>query len=161
MTQTARQIFCQPGTGPTVSAVGDLYRLLAGGEQTGGAYALFESVVLPGGGPPPHWHANEEESFYVIEGEITFTVNNQPVVAGAGAFLQVPRGTPHAFKNCGSTRARMLIQTAPAGFDKFMMEFARPVDSLDSAPLPVTPEEVQRLLEVAPKYGIHILPPPA
>lgn len=145
--------------GATFSAVGDVYRLLATGEQTGGAYALCEARVLPGGGPPPHVHRREDESFFVLEGEITFTLDGRKVVAKAGSFLQAPRNLPHAFKNESSTPARMLILTAPAGFEKFMAEFAQPVPSFDSPPRPVTETEIQKLLAVAPKYGIEILPP--
>ena len=142
-----------------MSAVGDVYRVLATGEQTGGSYALMEAVVYPGGGPPMHWHTREEELFYVLEGEITFTVGDKTVVAKPGTFLQAPRNLKHRFQNTGTVRARMLIQTIPAGFEQFMAKFAKPVESIDSPPLPVTPEEIQRLLEVAPQYGIHICPP--
>ncbi len=49
-----------------------------------GQYALWEAIVPPGGGPPPHTHSREEEGFYVLEGEITFYVEGQPFVATAG-----------------------------------------------------------------------------
>lgn len=146
-------------TGKTYSAVGDVYRILATGEQTSGAYALCEARVLPGGGPPPHLHRREDESFFVLEGEITFTVDGRKVVAAAGSFLQAPRNLPHAFKNAGSGPARMLFLAVPAGFEKFIAEFAQPVPAFDSAPLPVTEAEIQKLLAVAPNYGIEILPP--
>src|SRR5678816_152629 len=84
------------GTGKTYSAVGDKYVILATGEQTGGAYCLAEATVPPGGGPPPHYHTREEESFYVLEGEITFTVDGKPLIGTCGTFVQIPRGTPHA-----------------------------------------------------------------
>jgi quercetin dioxygenase-like cupin family protein len=148
-----------PGEGPVFSAVGDVYRILATGEQTGGAYALCEARVLPGGGPPPHVHRREDESFFILEGEITFTLDGRKISAKAGSFLQSPRNLPHAFKNESSAPARMLIFTAPSGFEKFMAEFAQRVPSFDSPPLPVTEAEIQKLLAVAPKYGIEILPP--
>ncbi len=59
--------------GRTISVVGDLYRFLAEGSDTAGKYATFHATVPPGGGPPPHKHSREEESFYVLEGEITFS----------------------------------------------------------------------------------------
>lgn len=160
MTTNAAIINLGKDTGPTFSAVGDVYRLLATGEQTGGAYALCEARVLPGGGPPPHVHRREDESFFILEGEITFTLDGRKIVARAGTFLQSPRNLPHAFKNESSAPARMLILTTPAGFEKFLAEFAQPVPSFDSPPLPVTGADIQKLLAVAPKYGIEILPPP-
>jgi quercetin dioxygenase-like cupin family protein len=152
-------ILCAAGEGPAFSAVGDVYRILASGEQTGDAYALLEANVLPGGGPPPHVHSREDEAFYVLEGEMTFFLADKKVTARPGAFVQVPRGTPHAFKNEGKSAARMLIQITPAGFDLFLREFAHPLPSFASAPLPVTPGDIQKLLALAPKYGITILPP--
>ena len=62
----------EPDEGESVSLVGDVYRFLATGDETDGRYAMLEAIVPPGGGPPPHIHSREEESFYVLEGEITF-----------------------------------------------------------------------------------------
>lgn len=159
MSTPAEIIEFGPGEGPVFSAVGDIYRILASGEQTAGAYALCEARVLPGGGPPPHVHRREDESFFILEGEITFMLDGRKVLAKTGSFLQSPRNLPHAFKNESSAPARMLIFTTPSGFEKFMAEFAQRVPSFDSPPLPVTEVEIQKLLAVAPKYGIEILPP--
>ncbi len=160
MSTTAQTVCLPPGEGPAFSAVGDVYRFLATGEQTGGAYALCEARVLPGGGPPPHIHHREDESFFILEGEITFLLGDRRVVAKAGSFIQGPRGVPHAFKNESSAPARMLVHVSPPGFEQFMVEFASPVASFDSPPVPVTPADIERLFAVAPKYGIEILPPP-
>src|ERR1700710_2605568 len=60
--------------GRTIAIVGDVYRFLATGDETDGKYAIWEAIVPPGGGPPPHVHSREEEGFYILEGEITFHV---------------------------------------------------------------------------------------
>src|SRR6516162_9681346 len=99
----------KPSEGRTVAVVGDVYRFLAIGEDTNGRYALWEAVVSPGGGPPPHVHSREEEGFYVLEGEITFLAREQTLVAGPGTFVNMPVGMRHAFKNESSRPARMLI----------------------------------------------------
>jgi len=70
MTVTHRPTVRKPGEGRTIAVFGDVYRFLAVGEDTNGKYALWEAVVPPGGGPPPHVHSREEEGFYVLEGEI-------------------------------------------------------------------------------------------
>ena len=160
MSTPAQLIQLSAGEGPTFSAVGDVYRILATGEQTGGVYVLSEARVLPGGGPPPHIHHREDESFVVLEGEITFMLGDKKVVARPGSFIQGPRGIPHAFKNESNAPARMLIQVTPPGFEKFIGEIGQSVTSFDSPPTPVTPADIQKLLAVAPKYGIEILPPP-
>lgn len=150
-----------PGQGKTYSAVGDKYVMLATGAQTGGSYCLADAFIPPGGGPPPHYHTREEESFYVLEGEVTFMVDGQTVIGTPGTFVQIPRNTPHAFKNQGSAPARMLIFCAPAGFDQFMAEFAVELPSADASPLPPSHHEIEKLLKIAPNYGIVMLPPPA
>lgn len=148
-----------PGSGKCYSAVGDKYVMLATGEQTGGAYCLAEAIVPPGGGPPSHHHTREEESFYVLEGEIVFTVEDRRVVGTPGTFVQIPRGTWHAFKNESTAPVRMLIQCVPAGFDRFMAEFATELPSPAADPLPPSPAEIEKLIQLAPAYGIVLAPP--
>src|SRR5881392_3657951 len=112
----------QRGEGRTIAVVGDVYRFLATGEDTNGKYALWEAIVPPGGGPPPHVHSREEEGFYVLEGEITFQIGGERVVAGVGTFANMPVGTPHSFKNESKRLARMLISVAPAGLERMFFE---------------------------------------
>ena len=144
------------GEGRVVAVVGDVYRFLATGEDTNGKYALWEALVPPGGGPPPHVHSREEEGFYILEGEITFTIGGQRLVAGAGMFTNMPVGTPHSFKNESSKPAKMLISVAPAGLEKMFFEFGVPLPDGSTTALPPTKEEIDKLLAVAPKYGIEI-----
>ena len=70
-------------------------------DQTGGAYSLYEVSTHPGGGPPPHVHHREDESFYVLQGEFEFVVDDSTTRAGMGSLIYVPRGTLHAHKNIG------------------------------------------------------------
>src|SRR6476661_6941403 len=144
-----------------IAVVGDVYRFLATGEDTNGKYALWEAIVPPGGGPPPHVHSREEEGFYVLEGEITFTIAEKRLVAGPGMFANMPVGTPHSFKNESSKPARMLISVAPAGLEQMFFEFGVPLAEGATTAMPPTKEEIERLLAVAPKYGIQIKLPPA
>ncbi len=145
-----------PTEGRTVAVVGDVYRFLATGEDTNGKYALWEAIVPPGGGPPPHVHSREEEGFFVLEGEITFTINGERVVATAGMFANMPVGTPHSFKNESSRPARMLISVAPAGLEKMFFEVGVALPEGSTTALPPTKDEIDRLLAIAPRYGIEI-----
>jgi quercetin dioxygenase-like cupin family protein len=142
--------------GRTVAVVGDVYRFLATGDDTSGKYALWEAIVPPGGGPPAHVHSREEEGFYVLEGEITFRVGDQRLVATAGTFANMPVGTLHSFKNESRQPARMLISVAPAGLEKMFFEFGVPLPEGSKTALPTTKEEIEKLLAVAPNYGIEI-----
>ncbi len=156
MTVTNQPTMRKPSEGRTIAVVGDVYRFLATGEDTNGKYALWEAVVPPGGGPPPHVHSREEEGFYILDGEITFTVNGERVVATAGTFANMPVGTPHSFKNESDRPARMLISVAPAGLEKMFFEVGVPVAQGATTALPPTKQEIEKLLEVAPRYGIEI-----
>src|SRR5262245_22687543 len=159
MTVTHRPTLRKPGEGRTIAVVGDVYRFLAVGEDTNGKYAAWEAIVPPGGGPPPHVHSREEEGFYVLEGEITFQVGAQRIVAKTGMFANMAVGTPHSFKNESSQPAKMLIWVAPAGLEKMFFEFGVPVAPGTTTAPPPTQEELEKLLAVVPRYGIELLLP--
>src|SRR3984885_7310519 len=154
--QRMNPIIRKPTEGRTIAVVGDVYRFLALGEDTDGKYALWEAIVPPGGGPPPHVHSREEECFYILEGEITLQIGDQRIVAMAGTFANMPVGTPHSFKNESSRPAKMLISVAPAGLEQMFFEVGVPVAQGATTAAPPTKDEVEKLLAVAPKYGIEI-----
>jgi quercetin dioxygenase-like cupin family protein len=160
MTTTSRVIVKRPDEGRTIAVVGDVYRFLATGDDTNGKYALFEALVPLGGGPPPHVHSREEEGFYVLEGEIRFTINGERVVATAGMFANIPVGTPHSSKNESDKLAKMLISVVPAGLEQMFFEVGVPLAEGATTALPPTKEEIEKLLATAPNYGIEIKLPP-
>jgi quercetin dioxygenase-like cupin family protein len=138
-----------------------VYRFLATGAETNGKHALWEALVPPGGGPPPHVHSREEEGFYILEGEIVHTINGERVIATAGMFANMPVGTLHSFKNESNKPAKMLISVAPAGLEQMFFETGITLAEGATTALPPTKEEIEKLLAVAPRYGIEIhLPPP-
>jgi quercetin dioxygenase-like cupin family protein len=146
--------------GRTVAVVGDVYRFLVTGDDTAGKYATWEALVPPGGGPPPHVHSREEESFYVLEGEITFGLGDERLVAGAGTFVNMPVGVPHSFRNASDRPAKMLISVAPAGVERMFFEIGVELPEGASTAQPPRPAEIEKLLQIAPNYGITIFPPP-
>ena len=152
-------IIRKPCQGRTIAVVGDVYRFLATGEETGQRYATWEAIVPPSGGPPPHIHNREEESFYILEGEITLTVGEEKIVATAGMFANMPVGSLHSFKNNTNKTARMIISVAPARLEKMFYEFGVPLEEGSTEALPPTKEEIDKLLKVAPNYGIEIKVP--
>ena len=123
MTQAGRQVtVVRPERGQTVRIAGIAHRFLGTGAGTDGSYVLLEAEVAPGGGPPPHMHAREEEGFYILEGEVDFTAEGATLRAGPGAYLNMPKTTPHSFRNNTDRPARMLVLCAPAGIEHFFME---------------------------------------
>ena len=149
----------KPNEGRTIAVVGDIYRFLATGDDTNCNYAMWEAIVPPGGGPPPHVHSREEEGIYILEGEIIFQIGDQRLLATAGMFANMPVGTPHSFKNESGRTARMLISVAPAGLEQIFFEVGQPVDlDATAAPLP-TKADIEKLLTIAPRYGMEIKVP--
>jgi quercetin dioxygenase-like cupin family protein len=146
----------KPGEGRTIGIVGDVYRFLATGEDTNGKYALWEAIVPPGGGPPPHVHSREEEGFFVLEGEITFQVGDQRYVASCGIFANMPVGTPHSFKNESGQPAKMLILIAPAGLEKMFFEVGVPLEPRAVVSPPPSKEDIEKLVKAAARYGVEI-----
>lgn len=151
----------KPNQGQRIGIVGDIYRFLATGQETDGKYTTFEAIVPPGSGPPPHIHTREEESFLVLEGELTFQLGDERFVAAEGTFLNMPVGSLHCFKNESDKTARMLISVAPAGLEEMFFAVGTPLaDDVTTAP-PPSAAEIQKLLEVAPRYGVEIKVPSA
>jgi quercetin dioxygenase-like cupin family protein len=159
METAIRPYFSSLHDAETFNFFGSLTWFRATGEQTGGALGLIEHSVPPGADSPWHVHHNEDESFYVIEGEIEFIVgeDHQHITAGPGTFVFGPRNIPHGFRNAGSTPARMLLQVTPAGFEQFALALAHPADG--STPAPSGPPDMDVLLAEAAKYNIEILGP--
>ena len=145
------------GTGRSYWGPGDIYTFLVTGEESGGAYFAMEALVPTGGGPPPHIHRNEDETFYVLEGEVTFRLGDETVVAGPGDFVNVPRNTVHCFRNDGSEPARIILTFTPAGIERFFEEtLDRALDPTQQPPDNIE-EVTARYAAAAPRSGIEFL----
>jgi mannose-6-phosphate isomerase-like protein (cupin superfamily) len=84
-------------------------------EQDGGDFSLMERTLPPGGRrPPPHRHTNCSEAYFVLDGLVAVTVDDEDLAVGPEGFVLVPRGTRHTFGNAGESEARLLVIHAPA-----------------------------------------------
>ena len=146
----------QAGKGKAAWVVGDHYTVKASGQDTGGAFTLIEVLVPPQSGPPPHLHHREDEAFYVLEGEFEVHVDNERLVATAGSWITLARGSVHHFKNISPRPAKMLILATPAGLDQFFLEAGREAEDTSPESGAATSDDRARLLAIAPKYGIEI-----
>ena len=157
-TATAGRLLHRPvATGPAFWGPGDRYTFLVTGEESGGAYFAMEAFVPPGGGPPPHIHSREDETFYVLEGQIEVLLGEETIVAGIGDFVNVPRGTVHCFRNTGTETARVVLTFTPAGIEGFFTETLEPAPT-DSQDVPDNIEEVAaRYVDAAPRYGMEFV----
>jgi quercetin dioxygenase-like cupin family protein len=121
----AEPVLRRPGEGGMVdNPLGADVVFKARGEQTEGTLTAFETVVEPGEGPPLHTHANEDESLYVLDGEVRFKLGDEIQAAPAGSFVFIPRGAPHTWQNVGDGPARILIHFTPSGMERFFDGFA-------------------------------------
>ena len=143
-----------PGQGRTVAIVGDVYRFLAIGDDMNGKYAIWEADVPRGGGPTPHIHSREEEAFYVLEGEITIHVGDERIVAKAGMFANMPVGSFHSFKKEKNQTTKMLTSVATEGPERCSWNAAVLLAEGTATALPLTKEEIERLVAVAHRFGI-------
>ena len=144
-------------TGPSFWGPGDRYTFLVTGAQSDAAYFIMEAIVPPEGGPPPHIHHREQESFYVLEGVLDIKMGDKVVQATTGDFVHIPCGTVHGFRNSGSASARLLLIFSPGGLERFFEETLEQVEDR-SAPQPDNMDEVvERYVAAAPKHGLEFV----
>ncbi len=135
-----------------------LLTVKATAEQTGGEFFLVEEFVPKGTAPPLHVHPEDDETFFVLEGELTFYLGDgQTVPASAGSFLHIPKGyLSYAFR-VNSETARFLVRTTPK-HEQFFRASAEPARSRTiPSPVPLDMEEVRA---AGAEYGVEILGPP-
>jgi quercetin dioxygenase-like cupin family protein len=144
------------GEGITLWALGVLVTLKALGNETGGSYALFEEVVFPGQeGLPGHVHTLEDETWYMLEGELVWTLGGQDFLGKKGSFIHLPRFVPHSCANKSNKPARMVITYAPAGFEQWYLDVGRPaVADHRNSPPDVSSEELSGAVRRGKEYGI-------
>lgn len=138
-----------------IETSGDICTFMIIGEESDNAYALMESIISPGGGPPPHIQHRNEEGFYVLEGELVFTVAGEQIVATTGDFVNIPKGVVHGFTNKTDKAARILVVMSPSVEEYYLLEVGHPIKDIHAPLPPTTPEDVKKYLDVAPKYGIE------
>jgi mannose-6-phosphate isomerase-like protein (cupin superfamily) len=131
----------------------------ASGADTAGRLSVVEHIVPPGSASPWHVHLTEDESFYVVDGQISIKVEGQARISlGAGGFAFGPMAVPHGFRVEGEVPARILLVTNGPEFADFIREAS---DQVDVNCLPEqTPADAARLKAAAARHGIEILGPP-
>ncbi len=108
----------------TLPILGSQVEVLISGAMTEGRSVTLMEISPPGGGPPPHMHQNEDETFYIVEGEYEFLVDGAWVRGVAGESFHTNRGSVHTFRNCGESTGRLLMFVAPAAFEHFLEEIS-------------------------------------
>ena len=152
---------------------GMLATIKLSGDDTAGQYGVIEIVVPAGLGSPWHIHPDEDEWFYVVDGELTLFVGEARLDLSAGSFAFGPKGVPHTFIGGSSGGATALFGFQPVMFEGFLREVGQP------APAHVLPPPLDRksdtggqlvtdgrhlapaqLVPIGAKHGITLLGPP-
>jgi len=139
-------VVVKQGEAEALSVMGVEVRFLCDPTRTDKAWSLMEAVVPKDAGPPPHEHA-WDEAYYVIDGEVRFTIGERSVTAKPGDFIYAPGGTLHGFQGASKRPARILVFDSPAHTDAFFREVAREVKEL--------PRELAKVPAIAERHNIH------
>jgi quercetin dioxygenase-like cupin family protein len=129
--------------------MGDPMRFIMTAEQTAGAYAFAEQEVRPGNGAPPHIHHNEDESFYVLDGSFSVTVDGAEQRLERGDFVHVPRGAVRSFTNVAQTPGRVLILHVPGSASGFYIAMGKLA----------FPPKIEDIAALAQRFGIEVVGP--
>ncbi len=138
--------------------VGNLAFVHIDGEASGGAYSLSEISGARGNMPPLHVHHRDDETFYVLDGELRLFIGDRESVLAPGRAALAPRGVAHTYR-VQSDRARWIVINSPAGFEQFVLAASEPAPG---AGLPPAGRELDpdALATAAAGQGIEILGPP-
>jgi mannose-6-phosphate isomerase-like protein (cupin superfamily) len=141
------------GDGRPIQVPGGEVTIKISSRDTGGEFAVFEGQTRPLEGPPLHLHRNQDEWWFILEGEYRFEVNGQELYAGAGSAVFAPRGVPHTFQNVGTRPGRLMTTVVPGGLDLFFEE-------VNAAAPDGTIPDPATMLPIFEKYGLELLGPP-
>jgi quercetin dioxygenase-like cupin family protein len=123
MTDYAKIIILKSGEGRQPDVPAEMAQTIkVAGEDVDGEFALWESVIK--GGPGPHIHHHDIETFYVLDGKVEYRLGDEVAVLEKGGFLLIPRGQVHSFQTVGDDPAKLLVMVLPAGFEHFFEEVA-------------------------------------
>lgn len=153
-----RGIYVPANGGVTKWFSGDVYSVKLTAQQTRGSLGVIEASVPPGGGPVPHTHADQDETFYLLSGELEFLDGDKTFIAGPGDLVFCPRAIPHRFKNVGLHTAKMLFFYTPGGSEGLFLEGGD--EPRPGVQVPTWgPERIdERMLSLFEKYGLAAVP---
>ena len=152
-------VISSPDTQAAIWFLGALSQVRLSGEQTGGAFSLADTLARRGNASPVHVHDRDDETFFVLDGELRVFAGEDDYTAGPGTVAVLPRRLRHAYVVTSAT-ARVLVLHAPAGFEQFAAEVGQPTQTLTLPPPPAGPPDLAALAQTAARHGITILAPP-
>jgi quercetin dioxygenase-like cupin family protein len=149
--------FSAPGDGEALWFFGLLVTVKVSGGHPGSNFCLTEQVGRRGVATPLHLQRDDDETFHVLDGEVTFFLGDaDPVMARAGATAFIPAGQPHAFAVTSDT-ARWLNLTTP-NHEAFFRAAGEP--ATERVLPPDMPPDMEKVMKAAAQFGVDILGPP-
>ena len=155
---TRRPFVLRKGEGMSVWSLGGRFTVKVTQTDVGGRFSLVETLAFRSTEPPLHIHHNEDEAWYIVDGQMTFYVGDEVIQAGAGSFVFAPSGLAHTF-TVDVEPTRVLVFASPAGFERFALELGEPATS-DKPPANLAVPGRDVLGPVAERYGIEVVGPP-
>jgi quercetin dioxygenase-like cupin family protein len=150
-----------PGTGEYILvkadqgqlAFGSPHLFKAAAHDTGGRFDFLVMALAPMTGPPLHFHEEQDDSFYVLEGVLTVQAGEEVLDVGPGEFISIPPGMAHTFDNVhnGDDVVRTVNVMTPGGLFPTIEDMAR---------VPPGPEQIDGIKEVTRRHGTVIVGPP-
>ena len=136
-----------------------LWVILAEGKDTDNNYSMMWELCPKDSGPPPHYH-DQDEGFFVTDGQVTYVANGQQLVAKEGSFVWIPRGTVHSFR-VDSETATLLNFYTPAGFERTITEAAQPAGAFALPPKGLGMRlAMPDLMKLFKEVGMHVVDQP-
>jgi quercetin dioxygenase-like cupin family protein len=154
-----RSVISSPDTQTAIWFLDALSQVRLSGEQTGGAFSVRDNLGRRGHASPVHVHDRDDETFFVLDGELRVLVGQEEHAAGPGTVAVLPRRLRHA-SVVSSATARFLTLHTPSGFEQFAAEVGQPAQALTLPPGPAGPPDLAALTRAAARHGITILAPP-
>lgn len=126
---------------------GETVEVLVDGQTSNGVVAALTQTCPPGGGPPPHTHSREDETFTVLDGKFEMFNGTGWRELNHGEVYFAPRGGVHTFRNCGAEEGKILIVCNPAGMETYLEQISR---------LSI-PEDLEKLDDISGQFGIRFV----
>lgn len=147
-------------TAEVYDLAGAQHRIVLDGDATDGMSAVVEVTLLPGAGTPMHSDEREDLVWHVVEGSLGFETPDGSRAVEAGSAVFVPRGTPHAIINSGSSDVVAVMVAMPAGVEAFVRDAATMLPpGVPAGPPP--PEAMAAFTQMAARHGIRLHGAPA
>lgn len=157
-TTTREAIVLPAGGGDQWWLLSDLLTIKASAKQTQGRFTVWEETCPPQAGPPPHRHSREDEMFYIIDGELTFTLFDESFVGGPGTAVYLPIGSLHTFHNHTDKPTRFLMISTNDSFEQFTAELGYRAENVPPPQGPPDEAMLGKVMAACKARGIEVFP---